>query len=79
MTVKLNGKAVDVMCTTNKKYEKFVTVQKGRKIIYLKLLMVSYVCIHSALLLYNTYINNLAKDGFVLNRYYGGYGFLTRS
>ena len=67
--VKLTGNAVDVMCTSNVKYKKFVTFEKGKKIIYLKLLRVLYGCIQSALLWYNTFVSKFSEDGFVLNRY----------
>ena len=67
--VKLTGKAVDVVCNVNEKYNVFVTIEKGRKVIYLKLLRALYGCIQSALLWYNTFVNKLSKEGFVLNRY----------
>ena len=67
--VKLTGIAVDVLCRANNSYQKFVSLEKGRKVIYLKLERALYGCIQSALLWYNTFVTKLKKDGFVLNRY----------
>ena len=67
--VKLTGKAVDVLCVANSKYIKFVSYEKGKNGIYLRLKRALYGCIQSVLLWYNTYIEKISKDGFVLNRY----------
>ena len=67
--VKLKGKAVGVLCDANKKYNEFVTLEKGTEVIYLILERALYGCIQSALLLYNTFVTKLEKDGFELNRY----------
>ena len=65
--MKLTGNDVDVMCTTNKKYKKCVTLEKGKKVIYLNLLRALYGCIQSTLLWYNTFANKLSENGFILN------------
>ena len=67
--IKLTGTAVGFLCDANKKYKEFVTLEKGREVIYLKLERALYGCIQSALLLYNTFVTKLEKDGFELNRY----------
>ena len=67
--MKLTGKAVDVFCSANEKYKKFLMMEKGRKVIYLRILRALYGCIQSALLWYNTFVEKLSKDGFTLNRY----------
>ena len=67
--VKLTGTAVGVLCTANKKYKQFVSTEKGKEVIYLKLERALYGCIQSALLWYNTFVTKLQKDGFTLNRY----------
>ena len=36
--LKLEGEAVDIMCKVNKDYEQFVCFEKGRKVLYLRLL-----------------------------------------
>ena len=69
MIVKLTVDAVDIMCTSNKKYKKFVTFENVKKVIYLKLLRALYGCIQSALLWYNTFVSKLSKDCFNLNRF----------
>ena len=67
--VKLTGKAVDVLCVANPKYIKFVSYEKGKKVIYLRLKRALYGCIQSALIWYNTFTEKLSKDGCVLNKY----------
>ena len=37
VVLKLTGEAVEVLCTANEKYSKFVSIKKGKKVIYLKL------------------------------------------
>jgi len=34
--LKLVGEAVDVMCQVNPKYEKFVVIENGKKVLYLQ-------------------------------------------
>ena len=46
----------------------FVTMKKGKRFIYLKLLRVLYGCIQSGLLWYDTFVK-ISKEGFVLNSY----------
>ena len=69
MIVKLIGTAVGVLCDANKNYKEFVTLEKGRGVIYLKLERAFYGCIQSALLWYNTFVTKLEKDSFEPNRY----------
>ena len=47
----------------------FMTVEKGRKVICLKIIRALYDCTQSALLWYNTFVNELSKEGFALNIY----------
>ena len=56
VVVKLIGDAVDVLCTANDKYKKYVKTEKGKKVIYLRLIRALYGCIQSALLWYNTFV-----------------------
>ena len=42
--VKLAGDAVDVMCKVNNKYNPFVSIEKGRKVIYVRLRKALYGC-----------------------------------
>ena len=67
--VKMIGKAVNMLCTANQKYCKYMSHVKGKNTIYLMLKRVLYGCIQSALLWHNTFVEKLSKDGFILNRY----------
>ena len=53
--VKLTGDEVDLLCSLNKSYNKFVTVEKGKKALYLQLVKTFYGCIKSALLWYECF------------------------
>jgi hypothetical protein len=65
----LVGKAVDVMCQVNPKYENFVVIENGKKVLYLQLLKALYSCFQSALLWYGLFTNTLVQMGFKLNPY----------
>jgi hypothetical protein len=67
--LKLVGKAVDIMCQVNPKYEKFVVIENGKKVLYLQLLQALYSCVQTALLWYNLFTNTLVQLGFKLNPY----------
>jgi len=67
--LKLVGKAVNIMCRVNPKYDKFVVIENGKKVLYLQLLKALYGCVQSALLWYNLFTNPLVRMGFKLNLY----------
>jgi len=67
--LKLVGEAVDIICQVNPKYEKFVVIENGKKVLYLQLLKALYGCVQSALLWYNLFTNTLVRMGFKLNPY----------
>jgi len=67
--LKLVGEAVNIMCQVNPKYEKFVVIENGKKVLYLQLLKALYGCVQSALLWYNLFTNTLVRMGFKLNPY----------
>jgi hypothetical protein len=48
--LKLVGQSVDILCKANPEYEKFVTEENGKKVLYLQLLKALYGCIRSAML-----------------------------
>jgi hypothetical protein len=48
--LKLVGEAVDIMCQVNPKYEMFVVIENGKKVLSLRLLKALYGCVQSALL-----------------------------
>ena len=53
--VKFTGESVDVLCQVNEGYEKYVSVENGKKVLYLQLLKALYGCLRSALLWYELY------------------------
>ena len=67
--VKLTGDEVDLLCSLNKSYNEFVTVEKGKKALYLQLVKALYGCIKSALLWYECFTECLKGMGFELNEY----------
>jgi hypothetical protein len=67
--LKLSGASVDIMCQVNKKYKEFVTIEKGKKVLYLQLLKALYGCVRSALLWYELFAGTLKEMGFELNPY----------
>ena len=38
MLLKLEGEAVEIMCAVCEEYRKFVTIENGKKVLYLRLL-----------------------------------------
>ena len=67
--VRLTGESVEVMCKCDAEYEKYVTYEKGKKVLYMELVKALYGCIMSALLWYETFTGELEKEGFELNPY----------
>jgi hypothetical protein len=67
--MKLVGDAVDIMCNVNPRYTQFVTIEHGKKVLYLRLLKALYGCVKSALLWYDLFIGKLKERGFILNPY----------
>ena len=43
--LKMRGVFVDIMCRINKEYTKHVLFEKGKKVLYVKVLRASYGCI----------------------------------
>ena len=67
--LKLRGIFVDIMCNINEEYKKYVRVEKGQKVLYLKTLRAIYGCIESSLLWYALYKETLEAEGYKLNPY----------
>ncbi len=57
------------MCGISKDYIKYVTHEKGRKVLYLRLKKALYGCMQSAILWYDTVKGCLEEMGFKLNKY----------
>ena len=67
--VKLREESVELLCASNKEYEKFITYEHGKKVLYLKLAKALYGCLQSALLWYETFVTCLKDIGFEINKY----------
>ena len=68
--LRLDGQFVDIMCEVNPSFRKHVrTNEKGKKVLYLRVLRALYGCIESALLWYELFSITLIKLGFEINPY----------
>ena len=67
--LQLEGVSVDIMCEVNTMYKKFVCLENGKRVLYLRLLKALYGCVKSALLWYELFSTTLKDMGFVLNPY----------
>jgi hypothetical protein len=63
VVMKFTGKSVDILCNLNPENTKFVTFEKGGKVLYVCLIKALYGCVKSALLWYKLFTFNL-KHGF---------------
>ena len=55
------------MCRVNGKFEKFVCLENGMRVLYLRSLKALYGCVKSALLWYELFSSTLQDMGFELN------------
>ena len=65
--MKIVGKEVDLFCEIDPTFEQFVTIEKGKRVLYVQLDKALYGCVQSALLWYELYSTTLQDMGFVLN------------
>ena len=54
--LKFMGESVDILCKMNSKYEEYITVESGKKVLYVQLLKALYGCVVSALLWYELFL-----------------------
>ena len=69
LLVKFRDEFVDIMCEINPEFKKHVIEERGKKVLYVKVLRAIYGCIQSALLWYESYVKTLKGMSFVLNPY----------
>ena len=67
--VRITGEAVDIMCDVNYDYKAYVTMERGKMVLYMQLVKALYGCVRSAILWYETFCECLEQLGFKLNRY----------
>jgi len=68
--IRLTGSSLKAILRANRsKYEKFVTMENGKPVLYVRLLKAMYGTLKAALLWYELLSETLTKEGFVLNPY----------
>jgi hypothetical protein len=67
--MKLTGETVDIMVQVDNKYAEYVSIEKGKPVLYLQLQKALYGCVKSALLWYELFSSTLLDIGFTLNPY----------
>ena len=67
--VKMTRDAVDMLCKVNTNYIPFVSIEKGRKVIYVKFKKALYGCMQSVILWYSTFKDCLTDLEFEINKY----------
>ena len=67
--MKIIGKEVELFCEIDPNLTQFITIENGKKVLYVKLDKALYGCVQSALLWYELYSETLQGMGFELNPY----------
>ena len=67
--MKFEGEFVDIMCEVNLEYEKFMTYENSKKLMYALILRDIYVMIESSLLWCDFFSTTLSDLGFKINPY----------
>jgi hypothetical protein len=67
--MKFSGASVDILCQMNPGHIKNVAIERGIKVLYVRLVKAIYGCVKSALLWYDLFYGHLKKMGFTLNPY----------
>ncbi len=67
--MKFVGASVAILCQLNPNHKRFVTIENGVEVLYVRLIKALYGCIKSALLWYDLFTTNLEDLGFKLNPY----------
>ena len=65
VVMKFTGESVDILCTLNPGHIKFVTSEKGGKVLYVRLIKALYGCVKSSLLWYKLFTSSLKDMNFV--------------
>ena len=67
--VKITNTTAEMMCKVDPTYENYLTIENGKKTLYLGLVKALYGCMQSALLWYQTFKGCLEDIGFKINPY----------
>ena len=65
--LKFESEFVDIMCEVNPEYLQDVRQERGKKVLYVRVVKAIYGCIESALLWYQMYVTTLKRIGFKVN------------
>ncbi|GFH49239.1 hypothetical protein CTEN210_05715 [Chaetoceros tenuissimus] len=66
--LKFEGQFVDIMLEVNPDFTESVRYEKGKKVLYCRILKALYGMIESALLWYNMFADVLIQEGFQINK-----------
>lgn len=69
VVMKFTGASVDILCSMNQKYKRFVRMENGVKVLYVRLIKAFYDCVKSALLWHDMFHGTLKEMGFEINPY----------
>jgi hypothetical protein len=69
VAMRITGAEVDIMCKLNPEWEEFVTIENGKRVLYVRLNKALYGCVQSALLWYKLFTTTLEGMGFEVNPY----------
>ena len=67
--MKFRGQFADIMAQVNPEHQKNIVYEKGKKVLYVRVVRAIYGCIESAMLWYELYVQTLKEMGFKLNPY----------
>ena len=67
--MKIIGREVELFCEIEPNLTQYITIENGKKVLYVKLDKALYGCVQSALLWYELYSETLQGMGFELNPY----------
>jgi hypothetical protein len=67
--MRLVGQDVRIFCEMNSSYRKYVVIENGQEVLYVRLLKALYGCVKSAILWYKLFTGHLKHMNFELNPY----------
>ena len=67
--IKFRGQFAEIMCKVDPSHQNNIVYEKGKKVLYVRVVRAIYGCIESAMLWYNLYVSTLKELGFTLNPY----------
>ena len=65
----LEGESIDIICKLNDTYVKLVCLERGKNVLYLRLVKALYGCVKSSLVCYELFTTTLQDLIFQLNPY----------